>query len=208
MLHTFGDSHAKFGFRDIPNIRINELGARLCYTFASQRFNVLNIKNYGVNENDSVVFSFGEIDCRAHIYKFVNETTPYEQIIDSLTENYFTAIKTNVDQYKNIKTIIYNVVPPSDVLLIHSQEEYKTLILVKHSNAIPWKGSNQERQNYHVYFNKKLKELCARYNYIFLDVYDKYSDHNGFLKRELSDYNVHINDSKFIKEFLCENKLI
>ena len=208
MIFTFGDSHSRFGFNDISNIRINELGARLCYTFGNLKLEILNIKNYDVKENDIVIFCFGEIDCRAHIYKLVNENTSYEQIIDSITYNYFEAVKKNVEQYKNIKTIIYNVVPPSDVSLIHTKEEIQNKVLVKHKTELPWKGSNEERMKYHLYFNKKIKDLCIKNNYIFMDVYDRYCDSNGFLKRELSDYNVHIKNSIYIKEFLIENNLL
>ena len=92
-IHTFGDSHSRFGFMDIPNININELGARLCYTFGNQQLDILNIKNYNVKEDDTVIFCFGEVDCRAHIYKFVNENTTYEEIINNITYKYFEAIK-------------------------------------------------------------------------------------------------------------------
>ena len=61
---------------------------------------------------------------------------------------------------------------------------------------------------YHLYFNKKIKDLCIKNNYIFMDVYDRYCDSNGFLKRELSDYTVHIKNSIYIKEFLVENNLL
>jgi hypothetical protein len=207
-IHTFGDSHSRFGFRDILNIHVNELGARLCYTFGINGFNVLNIKNYNVNEKDTVIFCFGEVDCRAHIYKFVNDTTTHEQLIDSITEKYFDSIKKNVRQYKNLKTIVYNVVPPSDVHLMHNNKEYQTKIVVKHTTDIHWKGSNEERIKYHIYFNKKLKELCIKHGYMFLDIYDKYCNSDGFLKRELSDNNIHIDNAIFIKEFLVNNNVI
>ena len=208
MIYTFGDSHSRFGFKDISNIQINEICGTLCYTFGNKKLEILNIKNYGVKENDTAIFCFGEIDCRAHIYRYVNETTSYEQIIDSITHNYFEAVNRNVEQYKNIKTVIYNIVPPSNVSLIHNNEQIQTQVLVKYKTPIPWKGSNEERMKYHLYFNKKLKELCEKNNYIFMDVYNKYCDSNGFLKRELSDYNVHIKNSIYIKEFLIENNLL
>jgi len=207
MIYTFGDSHSRFGFQNIPKICINELGARLCYTFGNLKTDILNIKKYGVKENDTVIFCFGEIDCRAHIYRFVNETTTYEQIIDSITYNYIEAVKKNIEQYKNIQTVIYNVVPPSNVSFIHTKEEIETKVLVKNKNEIPWKGPTEERMKYHLYFNKKLKEYCNENNFIFMDIYDKYCDENGFLKRELSDYNVHIKNPIYIQEFLLNHNL-
>jgi len=207
-IYTFGDSHSRFGFKDIPNINYNELGARLCYTFGNNCFDVLNIKNYNVKNNDTVIFCFGEVDCRAHIYRFVNDNISYELIIDNIVEKYFESIKKNIVQFNNIKTVVYNVVPPSNVNLIHNDEEYYTKILTKCKTEIHWKGSNEDRKLYHIYFNKKLKEYCIKYNYIFLDVYDEYCDEKRFLKRELSDYNIHINNPIFIHNFLLKNKIL
>lgn len=207
-IYTFGDSHSKFGFKYIPNICYNELGSRLCYTFGIKCFDVLNIKDYNVQNDDTVIFCFGEIDCRAHIYRFVNDNTSYETIINCIVAKYFESIKKNIQQFNSIKTIVYNVVPPSNVHFIHNNDEYYSKILVKEKNEIPWKGSNEDRKKYHVYFNKRLKDECIKNNFIFFDVYDKYCDKNGFLQRELSDYNVHINNPVFIHEFLIENNII
>jgi len=208
VLHTFGDSHSSFGFKDIENINIHWVGPLLCYTFGNKKIDALNIKDHGVNDNDTIIFCFGEIDCRAHIYKHVNENKTYQEIIDNIVENYFEAIKENISQYKNIKTVVYNVVPPSDVYLIHTKEEIETKVMIKNTNEIPWKGSNEDRKNYVIYFNLKIKELCIKYNYIFMDIYDKYSDNKGFLIREYSDKNVHITEPFFMKEFLINNNLL
>ena len=50
--------------------------------------------------------------------------------------------------------------------------------------------------------NKKLKEYCVKYNYIFFDVYDKYTDEDGFLNTKLSDGAIHIGDGTFINDFI------
>jgi len=47
-----------------------------------------------------------------------------------------------------------------------------------------------------------LKEQCLLNDFIFFDIYDKYTDDRGFLKNELSDGNVHIDNPIYIKEFL------
>jgi len=86
-VHTFGDSHSHYGFKKINNIKINWIGPMLCYTLGNKGLDGLNISNFDVNENDTVIFCFGEIDCRAHIYRFVNETTTYEEIIDKIVKN-------------------------------------------------------------------------------------------------------------------------
>ena len=79
-IHTFGDSHSSnihshWGYINIPgiNIKCNHIGSRLMYTFGKLGFNLLNIRNYGVKENDTVIFCFGEIDCRNHVHKHITE---------------------------------------------------------------------------------------------------------------------------------------
>jgi hypothetical protein len=119
IIHTFGDSHADsvhshWGYINISdvNIKCNNIGGRLMYTFGQLDLNLLNIKYCGVKENETIIFCFGEIDCRNHVHKHITEDKTYKIIIDELVTNYFKSIEKNVDQYTNIKTCIYNVVPP------------------------------------------------------------------------------------------------
>jgi hypothetical protein len=37
---------------------------------------------------------------------------------------------------------------------------------------------------------------------VFFDIYDKYVDVEGFLRKDLSDGNVHIRDGVHIREFI------
>lgn len=66
----------------------------------------------------------------------------------------------------------------------------------------PYNGTDEERKEYVKYFNNRLKYLCEKNNYIFIDIFDKYKDENGFLIKELSDTGIHIKDGKYIKEFI------
>lgn len=205
MFHTFGDSHCKFGFEKIDNIKIHWLHGKLCYSFGRDKLNLLNIKSseYNVNEGDFVLFSFGEIDCRAQIYKYVNDDHPYQEIIDNLVESYFEAIKENVNMFTNITTLVYNIIPPTNVLLHVTEEQVIKHIYIKEKDdSIPWKGTNDDRKKYHLYFNIKLKEKCFENGYIFFDVYDKYCDDNGFLLRNYCDGNIHIDDPIFLNQFI------
>ena len=191
MIHTFGDSHADghhshWGYIRLPgiNIKTHHLGGKLMYTFGKLKFNVLNIKNYDVCENDIVVFCFGEIDCRYHVHKHITNEHSYIEIIDDITDNYFNAIKQNVEQYNNIKTCVYNVIPPTRGFTVDSDHPY------------PFLGSDEDRKMYYKYMNEKLKELCKAYNYYFFDIYDACCDDKGFLKSEYSDGNVHLRNTE------------
>lgn len=103
-------------------------------------------------------------------------------------------MKKNINIIPNTKFCIYNVVPPVRKAKVHQNPEY------------PHLGSDNDRKNYHEYFNKKLKEYCIENDFIFFDVYKEYSDNDGFLKKEMSDNNVHLKDPKprveFIKKYL------
>lgn len=197
-LHTFGDSHANSGWNAINpenlntylDIYLNSIGPKLCYSFGRDKLNLLNIKDFGVENGDIVVFCFGEIDLRCNIQKYITEENTYTNIIDKMIENYFIAISENVEQFDNLHVCVYNVVPT-----------------VKKSNTFeypnhPFMGTDEERKTYVEYFNLKCNEYCQKYKYIFFNVYDKYCDSNGYLNKSYSDNNVHVLVPIYIEHFL------
>ena len=152
-IHTFGDSHADgkhshWGYIRIPNVHIktNHLYGKLMYSFGRLGLNLLNIKNYNVNENDIVIFCFGEIDCRNHIHKHITTENNYESIIDNLVISYFNAINENVKLFKKINVCVYNVVPPSRGFKVDDSHPY------------PFLGSDEKRKTYTLYMNKWTKK--------------------------------------------------
>jgi hypothetical protein len=189
-IHTFGDSHCRAGWNNIKNLYASTFGPMLCYTFATNGINISNLKDLNlIQEGDIVIFCFGEIDCRCHIHKYISDNISYTHVIDYIVDTYIKQIKLTVEPFTNIKTCVYNIVPPVE----------KDSII--QSNDFPCLGTDDERQKYVLYFNKKLKEKCSEYNYIFFDVYDKYTDEKGFLNKELRD-DIHIRDGIHIKSFL------
>jgi hypothetical protein len=189
-IHTFGDSHADrhhshWGYIRIPNVKIHthHLGGKLMYSFGQQSLSLCNIKNFNVQENDVVIFCFGEIDCRNHVHKHISDTNSYQTIIDSLTTDYFTAIKENINQYNTLKVCVYNVIPPSKSFYCDPTHPY------------PFLGTNDERKLYYTYMNNRLKELCYANNFVFFDIYNECCNEEGFLKTEFSDGNVHLRNT-------------
>ena len=65
-------------------------------------------------------------------------------------------------------------------------------------------GTDEERKQYALYFNEKLKEKCIEKEYIFFDIYNNYIDENGYLRKDLSDGNVHIGNGIYISNFIKE----
>ena len=191
IIHIFGDSHADrghshWGYINIPtiNIQTHHLAGKLMYTFGRLGKELLNIKNYGVNENDIVIYCFGEIDCRNHVHKHITNEYSYKNIIDDIVHNYFNAIKQNSIQYNNIKTCVYNVVPPTKGFYCEPDHPF------------PFLGTDNDRKMYYTYMNTKIKEMCEIYNYFYFDIYDACCDEEGFLKKEYSDGNVHLRNTE------------
>ena len=102
MLHTFGDSHgSKENWSPLVEdglVKTNKLGPRLMYSIGRDKLKILDISDdvYDIKDGDSVLFSFGEVDCRNHIGKHVSEIKSYQNIIDDLVENYLKVIDMNI----------------------------------------------------------------------------------------------------------------
>lgn len=180
-IHTFGDSHAsrehsQWGFHNMSNIKDNNLGPKLMYSFGIKPFEFCNIKTekYGVKENDIVIFCLGEIDCRCHVHKHINNVKSYKDIINELVKKYFDSINQNVKQFNNLFVCVYNVVPP-----LYTD--------AKGHPEFPFLGTNEERREYHKYMNKELKRMCEVHNYYFFDIYDKSCNKDGFINRLYTD---------------------
>ena len=193
-IHTIGDSHCGYGWTGIIQ---HHLGPVLCYSLGKEKLNRCDIRNFNIKDGDTIVFVLGEIDCRCHIHKHITETTRYQDIINNIVDNYFEAIELNVSisQIKLKNVCVYNVVPPIQKYNTSENPEY------------PYLGTDEERKQYALYFNKKLKEKCIEKEYIFFDIYNNYIDENGYLRKDLSDGVVHISNGIYISNFIKENNL-
>jgi hypothetical protein len=181
-----------YPWKDIKGININYIGPKLCYSIGRDG---INLDNFNIEEGDIVIFSFGEIDCRNHIHKHVTQSLLYNTIIDNIVNNYFVSIKNATSKFKNLHVCIYNILPPLFTNSIGNPE-------------YPHLGSNNQRKEYTLYFNTQLKTKCKEYNYIFFDVYNKYTNDEGFLNTSFSDGDVHIINGIYVSEFIKHMLLI
>ena len=182
MIQTIGDSHCWHAWLKIPGVITNTIGPMLMHTLGMSK--AIMVKE--IPKDDTIIFCWGEIDCRCHVHKF----QPWKETIDELVEKYLDVIRLNVEFNKNI--LLFNVVPPP--------RKEKTQENLK----FPFLGSDEERLSYVKYMNKKLSES----EFGFIDVYDKYADSDGFLNMAYSDNHVHIADPIFIIEWLQHRRLI
>lgn len=195
ILHTFGDSHCghmdgvNWRTIDIPWIKIEThwIGPKTCSSFGLYKLDLLDIKKFGVANGDTVCFSFGEVDCRAHIHKYKDN---YEHLVDKIVSNYFQAIAVNVVDFFGLRTMVMCVPPVARKDNETNNPDFPTL------------GNDEERKIYTEYMNECIKSKCKEYSYIYFDIYADYCDMEGFLNPELSDGNVHIKDGYFMKQKL------
>lgn len=214
-LHIFGDSHGSFCFReghylqrletfDLP-VTINKkslnfpfiihwLGPITMHRVGRDGLEFLNVKSYGVRENDIVVFVFGEIDVRCHIGKQRDlKKRTLDEILDTLVEQYMSAVKANQQTFENITCVITNVIPPIDGAN-------------RNDPNYPFYGTLSERVMITRLLNQKLKFACAQKDFLFLDFYDLFTNQDGSLSEKYSDTRVHIDYiyNKLIKKKLFE----
>ena len=195
VIHTFGDSHANFGWGD--DIKKNNINSSLCYTFGKKKLQRIDIRKFNVKTNDTIIFCLGEIDCRCHIHKHITPDNTFQMIIEEIINDYIEAIQLNVKVFNNkLKNIcIYNVVPTIQKHNTNENTEY------------PHLGSDEERKQYVLYFNECIKKKCIEKKWIFFDIYNNYIDVNGYLRKDLSDGNVHIKNGYYFQEFINNNLL-
>lgn len=180
LIYTVGDSHCWHAWVKIPFVETRTCGPMTMYSFGIHKPIVVG----GIPPEAIVCFCWGEIDCRCHVHKY----QPWRQMIDELVERYFAAIDENAKIHKNIW--VYNVVPPPRRIGTQENPDF------------PFLGSDEERLNYVRYLNQKLNQG----KYPFIDVYDQYCDKDGFLRMEVSDCHVHVEDERPLLEYI-KNRL-
>lgn len=196
-IFTFGDSHCYNAWNQIriPGIQIiqRHLGPKLMYSFGIKRLSLLNIKDHGVQDGDVVVFCFGEIDVRCHIFKFNGQNSV--SVIEEIVVAYMEAIKANIKQFSNLKTCIYFVPPVVEKETVQNNPNY------------PYLGTDEERRGFALCMNRTLSSHCLENGYIFIDLYDQYCNEKGFLDKALSDNGPHIKEMEPLKQFIINNIL-
>jgi hypothetical protein len=183
LVHVIGDSHV-VPFRGSMPFLAHHLGAATAYNLTKknsttrsneQLFKVIN----KLGEKDIVMLSFGEIDCRIHIYyqhKKSNGKYSIEELIDRTISNY-GEVMAQLKQ-RGVNFCIYCVSPATNV-----GNEYK----------YPYYGTAEVRSQINRLFNKKLRAFCQSNGYKFIDIYDRVADRDGLMLKEYAGDDIHLN---------------
>lgn len=186
-IHIFGDSHAKFNF---TNIKYTNVFNHYVFSITMHRVGrdstaLINFSSHFVNNNDIIVYQFGEVDCRCHIGKQLLLGRGLNDIIDELVGKYIESINKNKRAYTHLKIIVC-CVPPTMC------QEFFESIHGPITHEFPFVGTDYDRSNFTMRVNQALKQKCLENNFIFFDYYDLYKNNMGTLNVDLSDTICHI----------------
>jgi len=193
------DTNIYLDLKENIELKSYSFAGQLCYTFGRVDFDRFDINMFNIKEEDVLIFSYGEIDCRVQVHKYVNDVKSYKDIIKTIVNNYFSAVKRELNNLnsKPKKLCIFNIPPPT---------KKSDLDNAGHVSCL---GSDEERKLYYNYFNKLLKEGCLSNGFTFFDIYDKVVDNEGFLDRKYSDGggfgDFHLKKSEHVDEFIKNN---
>jgi len=184
MIYLYGDSHSRESFKGLPFPHESRTENSVTMHRIGRDKVIVNWKP--CNVVDTCIFVYGEVDCRAHIGKQIALGRTEEEVINTLTTEYIDTIK----RVTNCKVIVVSVIPPT------TRREYEAEVLI--DPGFPFESSDEDRVRYTKLVNNRLCELCHQNNFIFFTPYAEYTREDGCLRRELSDGNVHVGDSRYV----------
>lgn len=169
-----GDSHCLI-FSNIEECKINFIRGKTM--FGSRKQEIVELKKWGCQDDEYVIYVFGEIDVRCHIGRIRDtQNKTLEDIIEDLVLNYFDMIS----KQPGIP-IVTLVIPPSDK---------------NPSSSHPYHGTIADRVSIQKKLNIRLEEECKKRNIICFDYNKNFTLPDGSLDHSHSDGIVHI-DHKY-----------
>lgn len=193
MIHIYGDSHAFFSFKNLKLAHKDHHQASITIFRVGRDNQIIKFDNNIINENDIIVLSYGEVDCRCHIQRQINNGRNEDDIINELVDKYFLTIRNNVT--KKCKIIIVGIIPPT------KQNDYETIngpIL----HEFPFVGDDTNRVRFTQKMNNALKDKCLINNTIYFNPYDYCTRSDGTLDYDFSDRCVHLlQNAQFLTKF-------
>lgn len=199
MIYIYGDSHANYCFKNLPitHLKYHENSITM-FRIGRDNLIVKFNKEDIAADAATIVFSYGEIDCRCHIHRQKELGRDEDDIIYELVNNYINTIKNNTDGL-DANIFIVAVIPPT------KQSDYE-LLYGQITHEYPFLGSDADRVRYTSKTNRLLELSSVKYGYHYFNPYNYYTRADGTLKYELSDNTVHIGDNKHFLDMFMERE--
>lgn len=183
-LHLIGDSHVwSYQFRH-PFV-VHHLGAATAYNLSNPQSSTQSLRKLQavlpkINRRRSIIiFEFGEIDCRLHIYNFYRQNhrrKSLEQIIVKTISRYLQAVQVTKDQ--GFRVAILSPTPAGVEENIYKKEFF---------------GNFKQRSSITSNFQRLLKNEAQKRGLMYLDLYSHVSSKDGGIKKKFRLDEVHLN---------------
>lgn len=191
MLYVYGDSHARFNMAGYPHPHVLLHTNSITMHRVGRDREILQCDPSVVQQSDTCLFFYGEVDCRCHISRQLACGRELHDIIEQLVESYLQTISHLFPVHPARQLIIGSITPP-----VRKEAHEARHGPITHE--FPMIGTDQERALFTRQMNEALRAACLTRHYVFLDLTSMYADEEGMLYLEKSDYNCHILENRAI----------
>lgn len=189
--HTLNFLHEAFIIKHIGPATAYKLSFEKSSTNSKKK--VINIVNKIYKKKHiNVIFVFGELDARIHIYKIsMEKNIDIDILINRTVESYMNFINLIKKKFPLITIYIFNVLPQGEEGNIYK---------------FPYYASINKRREIAEKMNKLLEKYTKRNNIKFINIYNKLIEKNGRRKKEYVFDDVHFNRKIMSYVLDCINK--
>jgi hypothetical protein len=169
----------------LPNFRVYQFWD-LAFNMSRNIPEIFEIFRKFTSPGDSVLFSYGKRDCRGQIKKQIEAQRKSEDaVIEEIVNHYMKILvfikETIFQESKLNKFMVYNAVPQG--------------VITKETVHLFY-GTQEERMQYTIKFNNRLKEACEPHGMLFIETSSFMLDENNLpFKRIFTDDGNHLNQT-------------
>lgn len=190
MIFTAGDSHARWTFHDLPGFDVHKSLSTSVTMWrighAADGYIDQIVADLGLTAADKFILSAGEVDVRCHVWEHVQNGVDLDEMTRDMAARYVE--KALSLPLHGAPLAILGIVPP-----VPAGEVYYAGVI------LPVHGTNEERALYTRTLNGHVERACRLRGVPFIDVYTPHADEQGLLRREVSDGNVHVIDTRAVR---------
>lgn len=194
IITVIGDSHCLLFQDEIFSIKY--IGPATAYNLINKksttksRGKIIEVLS-GLNQNSDVMFVFGEIDCRIHIYRIhKSKKIPINKVVSSTVDSYVQFILEMRTKYPKMNFVICGVFPQGEQGNFYGTDFY---------------ADRKVRMNITKVFNFKLEVECGRNNIKYFSIFDKLIDKREERIKKFVHDEIHFN-KKILPFILWELK--
>jgi hypothetical protein len=174
---AFGDSHVAM-YDGNPTRAPIHMGAVTMHAIGRDGLGRLDPRDFCSDFRvERLIFNFGEIDIRWHVFRIVDSGQPLADVIEDLVARYFKYLAIVRDLYPAASLIVAGVLPPSDFTP---------------TPELSFHGSIAARIEATQMLNHRLACQCAEVGFAFLDVYELFRDAAGKLDPRFPSDEIHV----------------